>query len=108
VRRLGLRVIPSLAHRDVFASGKDLERLASEVVVLQRSLRSVVDELLVSGVHIVCRGPAAPGVDMRDVSVDRTGQAQTDPYETVRVRLANIAEAVRIARSMPDGEVVIW
>jgi hypothetical protein len=33
-----------------------------------------------------------------------------DPYETVQFRLANIAEAVRLARAIPDGagEVVIW
>ena len=101
-------ILPSLAKGDVFASGSDLEALALEVDLLQRSLRAVVDELLSSGVHIVWAGPILPGADMRNVAIDAAGRPQNDPYETVQLRLANIAEAVRLARTLPDGEVVIW
>jgi hypothetical protein len=90
VRRLGLQILPSLTAGDVCASGQQLADLEREVSELQRSLKAVVEELLADGVHIV----ASPN----------------DPYETVRFRLANIAEAVRLARALPDctGEVVIW
>jgi hypothetical protein len=108
VKRLGLRILPSLAGGDTFASGADLEALAHDVDLLQRSLRDIVDELLATGVHIVWRGEVRAGMDMKNVSVDGKGRPQNDPYETVRFRLANIAEAVRRARELPDGEVVIW
>jgi hypothetical protein len=109
-KRLGLRLLPSLAAGDIFASGADLEALALEVDLVQSSLRDIVDELLATGVHIVWRSDVQPGVDMKNVSVDGTGRPQNDPYETVRMRLANIAEAVRLARALPKGtgEVVIW
>jgi hypothetical protein len=89
VRRLGLRILPALAQGDLRASGQLLNELDAEVKRLQESLRVVVAELLDEGVHIV---------------------ANDDPYETIRFRLANIAEAVRLAQAIPDGagEVVIW
>lgn len=87
VRRLGLTILPSLADGDVYASGVRLDELEAEVRQLERVLRAVVDELEASGVHIV---------------------ANADPYETVRERLANIAAAIRLARALPGGEVVIW
>jgi hypothetical protein len=89
VRRLGLQLLPSLAEGDLYASDDLLDRLDIEVRQLQESLRLVVDELLANGVHVVANG---------------------DPYETVAFRLANIAEAVRLARSIPEGAggVVIW
>jgi hypothetical protein len=89
VKQLGLTLLPSLAVRDLYVSGQALDDLDEEVRTLQDSLRSVVNALLADGVHIV---------------------ASVDPYETVRSRLANIAEAVRLARAFPEGigEVVIW
>jgi hypothetical protein len=88
-RGLGLRILASLAKGDLYVSGQRLAELDAEVKQLQASLRSFVDELLAQGVHIV---------------------ANADPYETIQLRLSNIAEAVRLARAIPDGagEVVIW
>jgi hypothetical protein len=89
VKRLGLTLLPSLAVGDLYVSGEGLAQLDAEVRRLQDCLGLVVNELLAHGVHIV---------------------ANADPYETVSFRLANIAEAVRLARALPEGagEVVIW
>jgi hypothetical protein len=94
-------VLPALADRDIYASGEELEQLEAEVKVLQASLRAVVDELLANGVHIVHGHAWVVGMGW---------QPGVDPYETILVRLSNIAEAVRLARGMPngEGEVVIW
>lgn len=86
VKALGFRILPSLAHGDVFASGHDLLQLESEVQVLQRTLCAVVDALIESGVQI----------------------GYNDRYEVAQLYLNNIAEAVRRARAIRDGEVVIW
>ena len=89
MQRLGLRLLPSLAKEDLYASGPKLEELDGEVHKLQAALRSVVDELLAEGVLL---------------------DAGDDPYGLVAARLENIAEAIRLARGIPDdaGEVVIW
>ncbi len=89
VRRHGLHVLPCLAEGDLYASGPLLEELAADISRFQKSLKPIVAELLDEGTHIV---------------------SNADPYETVRFRLANIEEAVRLARAIPDGagEVVIW
>lgn len=82
VKRLGLRILPSLADGDVFASGAELDALDAEVRALQHALSAVIGELW-------------PHADPQDA------------YDSLRFRLDNIAEAVRLARAVPDGEVVI-
>ena len=101
VVRLGCTVLPLLAERDVFASGQMLEELERDVKLLQASLRRVVDELLQSGVPIVAPDALVAGA---------VPGAPIDPYQVVAARLANIAEAVRLAKAVPGGagEVVIW
>lgn len=89
-KRLGLRLLPMLADRDLYVSGPELEQLETELATLQIALEDFVDKLRQAGVHVV----ASPA----------------DSLDTVRVRLANIAEAIRVARALPanEGQVVIW
>ena len=108
MKRLGLRVLPSLVDGDVFASGAELLALEAEVTLLDRSLEAVVDELFANDVTS-SRTPRS-SLDAAFVVGEGVREVPVDPCEEIRFRLANIAEAIRLARAIPngEGEVVIW
>jgi hypothetical protein len=85
VRALGLRILPDLDRRDLSVSGAELDALAAEVELLGGRLREVAAQIAAEG-DVVSNG---------------------DPYETIRARLDNITAAIAVARSVPEGELVI-
>jgi len=93
---LGLTLLASLArNEDVYADGADLDRLKSETDALLENVRAIAPG-----------GHDRRGDPLTSAFVLRAGVQLPDAEDlesTIRFRLENILEAVRLAKNVTDG-----
>ena len=100
MRQLGLQLLPSLAERNIMAEGEDLAQLRREVEIVLANLPAIAVDAaaprkrLVLGLFVV----HAPN-DAKAEPVPRDLAAE----ESIRFRLENIWEAIRLAQQQTEG-----
>ena len=92
-------LLPSLAFSNLEVEGEELDQLEREIDLLLQHVPALVTELHGDGSPIV-------GVVIGD-GVARTGTTE-DARSSLRNRLENIQTAIRVARTLPHGRVIIW